>query len=261
MAHGPYIDNANNPGPGAYYLNYKQVLLEAPKSSFGLRTKLWGDKPSPGPGAYNVRNDGNTSPKYTMGKQYNGPSETKLQGPAPNAHHVNLKQTHLLAPAFTMQGKSKYNPNVGTIGPGAYTPQEPNHSVGLSLGKKFNPRLSTTPGPGHYSPQSPSSTPAYSIGQHIVDATFSTPGVGKYNLRSAALQGPMFSMGKRFYNLHEHPQERHYSKILKSRPNSRKGRHGLFATNSHGGKHLFVQHFVLSNLLSFLLCIRCLHIR
>ena len=246
MSHGPYHYNADNPGPGAYYLNYNQVLLEAPKPSFGLRTELWVDKARPGPGAYNVRIDGNASPKYTMGKHYNGPPETKTQGPGPGAHHVNLKQTHLHSPAFTAQGKSNYNPDRGIPGPGTYRPQQADHSVGLSLGKKFNPRLSTTPGPGHYSPHSPGSTPpAYSIGQHLVDAKFATPGVGRYNLRSATLQGPMFSMGKRFYQLHEHPQQRRYSKALKSRPNYRQGPHGLPATNSRGGKQASKHVFTL----------------
>lgn len=113
MAHGPYHYNADNPGPGAYYLNYKQVLLEAPKPSFGLWTELWVDKARPGPGAYNVRNDGNASPKYTMGKHCNGPAESKTQGLGPGAHHVNLKHTNLHAPAYTAQGKSNYNPDRG----------------------------------------------------------------------------------------------------------------------------------------------------
>ena len=222
--------NANNPGPGAYYLNYKQVWGEAPKPSFGVRTEVWADKARPGPGAYNVRSELGHSPKYTMRKQYKGPAETGAQGPGPGAHHVNLKQTHWRAAAFTAQGKSPYNPDWGVPGPGAYRPQMLDHRVG----RKLNARLSTTP--GHYSPDSPrAAAPAHTIAHHLRQPQSTTPGVGRYNLRSAMLHGPMFSLGKRFYRLHELPLQRRYSSALQARPNYRHGLVGPHVSNTRGG--------------------------
>lgn len=240
MAHINY--NADNPGPGAYYLNYKQVLLEAPKPSFGLRTELWADKARPGPGTYNVRNDGNISPKFTIAKQYDGPSGTKT--PSPGTYYASLKQTNVQVPIYTIQGKYNYFPDGGIPGPGTYNVrQEQAHNVGYTLGKKFSPHLSTTPGFGHYSPQTRSGSPSYTIGQHLVDVRPNTPGVGTYNLRSATLDGPMFSMGKRFYSLRQQKEGRRYSRALKSRPNYRKGQtYDLLATNSRGGTHALI-HF------------------
>lgn len=101
--------------PGAYHANYDPTLRSAPKPTFGLRTNVWFDYDRPGPGAYNVRRDGNTSPKYTMGDRFLGPLGTNV--PGPGTYHADLKHTNHKAPAYTMQGPNYYNKDQGIPAP------------------------------------------------------------------------------------------------------------------------------------------------
>ena len=228
--------NEDNPGPGAYHANYDPTLRSAPKPTFGLRTNIWFDYDRPGPGTYDVRRDGNASPKYTMGDRFSGPSGTNV--PGPGTYHANFKHTNHKAPAYTMQGPNNYHPDQGIPGPGTYDLREELGGPAYSLGQRFNAKLNTNPGPGTYSPKTPSSAPAYSMGQHLFDSLPSGPGPGTYNLRSAEFSGPMFSMAKRFYRLRDKKRERRYSNALRQRPHPQ-GPHTRPATNSRGGTCTF----------------------
>jgi hypothetical protein len=68
------------------------------------------------------------------------------------------------------------------------------------------------------------------MGQHLWQSRPNTPGPGTYNVRSNNMQGPLFSMGKRFYRLRDKPTERRYSVALRQRP--------VGQQNSRGGKYV-----------------------
>lgn len=239
MAHANY--SADNPGPGAYYSNYNQVLREAPKPSFGLQTKLWANKARTGPGTYNLRRDSNESPKYTMRKHLTRHG-TKV--PGPGTYHPILKHTNIQAPAYSMQGRTDYNRERGTPGPGTYNAEEHGHKVLISVGRKFKPPLGMAQGPkGHNSPHRPSGSHGNSEGQQhkqqVEEARGSSSGGegGACGLRSAGMRGPLFRMSRRFFSFGVADPARRRRRPSATASTAKRPRgHALPAASSRGGE-------------------------
>lgn len=239
MSHIDY--NEDNPGPGTYWLNYKWVLPQAPNQSFGLRTDIWFDYGKPGPGTYNLRKDGNDSPKYTMAQHCHGITPLYVPGPGTYFLFDHVKHTNIRVPAYTIAQKNNYFPDEGVPGPGTYNVREEVPvDIGYSLGKRLSSRESPTPGPGTYSPKHSSGSPKYTMGQHFEEGSRPvTPGVGAYNLRSKEFAGPRYTMGRKFYRLRDMKRERRWSRALKQRPKlmrSGSSQRGASAVHSRAGK-------------------------
>ena len=211
--------NEDNPGPGAYHANYKFTRERAPKHTFGLNTAIWFDYDKPGPGTYNLRKDANSAPKYTMADRFKRPAG--LNVPGPGTYKANYKHTVSKAPSFTMQGPTMYNPDRGIPGPGTYDLRDPVPVPGVTIGQKLFFKSDEGVGPGTYSPTAPSAAPSYTIAQRLVQTQFKTPGPGTYKARSAEFDGPMYSMGRRFYRLRDRKKERRYTAILHHTPQHR----------------------------------------
>ncbi|KAG0556149.1 hypothetical protein KC19_11G029900 [Ceratodon purpureus] len=220
MSHIDY--NEDNPGPGTYWLNYKHVLPQAPIQSIAHHLPIWFDYGKPGPGTYNLRKDGNDSPKYTIAEKNRWFPWSGVPGPGTYFLLDHIKHTNIRVPAYTIADKNKWFPWNGVPGPGTYNLREElpaNDDMGYTIGRRFTTKGSPTPGPGAYSPQSPSGSPKYTMAQHVNDASrATTPGVGAYNLRSQEFAGPRYTMGRRFYRLRDMKRERRYSRALKHRP-------------------------------------------
>ena len=208
--------NEDNPGPGAYHANYKFTRERAPKHTFGLNTAIWFDYDKPGPGTYNLRKDANSAPKYTMADRFKRPAG--LNVPGPGTYKADYKHTVAKAPSFTMQGPTMYNPDRGVPGPGTYDLRDPLPVAGPTIGQKLFFKANEGVGPGAYSPVVPWGGPSHTIGQRWVHTPFPTPGPGTYRARSAEFDGPMYSMGRRFYRLRDRKKERRYMAVLQHRP-------------------------------------------
>ncbi len=229
------------PGPGTYHLNYNLVNPTSPLHTFGERTNIWFDYDRPGPGTYNVRKDESSGPKFTMADKFQRPAG--LDVPGPGTYYASIKQTHKTNPAYTMGYPRSPDHDHGIPGPGTYDLRGEASGPAYSLGAKFRDQISDSPGPGHYSPLRPSSAPSYSMGQHLWQSRPNTPGPGTYNVRSNNMQGPLFSMGKRFYRLRDKPTERRYSVALRQRPvGLQNSREGKFVSHHHPLHIIFITH-------------------
>jgi hypothetical protein len=129
-----YFDpNEDNPGPGAYQPNYKHVstLRGVPEHTIGMHIA---DHPvvTPGVGTYNIGRDGNTNPKYSMGKRFLEKLST-------------------------------------TPGPGHCSPEQPGSAPAYTIGAHIEDHPFLTPGVGTYNITTDANTaPAFTMGMRFV---------------------------------------------------------------------------------------------
>jgi hypothetical protein len=182
----------------------------------GMNTTIWFDHDRPGPGRYNLRQEGNNSPKYTMAQHLKSIISTHVQGPG--SYKPSLHCTYAQVPAYTMQGPTKYDPFRMIPGVGTYNIGNKLDGIAYTLGKRFSHKPSLTPGPGLYSPQITTNTPMYTIGQHIEEYQFLTPGPGIYNIGRQNNIAPAFTMGQHSIRLREKLKDKCYHATIKQRP-------------------------------------------
>lgn len=241
-----YFDpNEDNPGPGAYKVNYKHVstLRGVPKYTIGTHIA---DHPfvTPGVGTYNIGRDSTANPKYTIAQHLKPIMYTDV--PGPGAYHTDeaLKHTHVRMPHHSIATLIQEHPFL-TPGVGTYNiARDGNTAPKYTLGKRFVEKPSTTPGPGHYSPEQPGSAPAYTIGIHIQDHPFLTPGVGTYNIGTDSNTAAAFTMGVRFVRLRDKLQDKRFHAAVKQRPQHRSA--GNSPARSRGGNLLRLIFLVLN---------------